>query len=586
MSIVTIPVKFKTSGQKVAALRIQGDAFAASGGVAMMLTEFVENGNDAIKEKHRDGNKKLDEEIVDIEIDEKSREIRIIDSGTGITNPIHMSQNVFDSLKSDQQDTTGQFGRGLQTFRGFCTTLEFITLREVYHQEEKDYLQSSPTEPATCIKLTSTKDSDETQYVPIHKSDFQKYQNFQTGTVAILKGWSNVEFQRVLKAQKCIKDRLQHHFGFELATGKHNISISLKVGKSKIEKIAPRSYPEDYCKHLYDLPSIELNEPNGTSHGSIDFKIFKTTLKYKHPFKEPFILVNDRPLADYTISSMPELQDISDAWKSNYITGYVKCDKLKTNQLRTGIDNGTGKSLFVDAIINITDNLINQINDWSNIVSQAVDKGMTDEVATEVQRLLKKSKIKFNFKNLTQRGESGSSKDDVDNGNSRISDKSGNGNDGKIDPYAADSDSIKFHKLSSTISVTVTPKDNNKSNNPKSQNGDNAKDVSVNRALVSKDGRKARRVGTGPDIKYENLIIDQEMISKYEAMPPTVFINREHNDWKKITKITNTKTHSDEKRRYVKERYLWELVQNCSLVDEDQKDNLFWKLYHEMTGVK
>ena len=572
-----IDFEITEDSQKLAAVKTGGELFASQGGIALMLTEFVENGNDAIKAKQIQYNKKLAKECVIVEINKSLKEIRIIDTGTGILQPIHICKKPFISLKSNEDYTTGKFGRGSQVFRGFCDTLQFITLREFPHKEEMDINEN----PSNCIKLTFEKNEANGIYEDIPESDFKKYCDYDTGTIAILTGWTDNDFEMVLKKKEQIMTRLQHHFGFELKDGKYNIKIIIKMD-NKLENILPRDYSGSLIDGEYKLPSMKLLSPHTKrSYGHIEFHIFKTTRKYRHYFKKPFLVVDNRPLGNSFISEIPELSDITDIWSSNFITGYIICNGVKTNQLRVGLDNqDESKSLFINAVQHITADFKKQISAWRQLTIQATDNLITQEVATEIQHFFKKKGIKLNFKNTLKHGASKESKGDSEMG--KVSSTVGHENDGMIDPKSDDVENIQFRKPGEHIRVKVKSK-------KRTTGGDHEKEIKINRALLSKGGSRVRKIGTGPSIEFYNNEIDYDEISYYEKEPPTVFINQQNRAWKNLSRKTMNESGKMDnlKKRYMQERYMWELVQNCYKKSDDQNiEDLFWNTYHDFIGTK
>ena len=572
---INIPFEITEESQKLAAVTSGGELFASQGGIPLMLTEFVENGNDAIKAKQVQYNKKSEKELVIIEIDELEKSIRILDTGTGILQPIHICKKPFISLKSGEKHTTGQFGRGSQVFRGFCNTLQFITLRNTIHDEEIKLTK----EPSKCIKLTFEKEKASGTYENSTESEFRHYCDFETGTVAILKGWTDADFERMLRKKKEIILRLQHHFGFELE-GKYQIKICVKEGYS-ILPILPRNYTDDLLDEKYDLPSILLQNPHtGKSYGNVDFHIFKTTQKYKHKFKSPFLIVNERPLGDSFIANIPELIDIADIWKSSFITGYIICNGVKTNQLRVGMDNNDeSKSLFLDAIQQTTTELKKQVFEWKTLMSQATDQMITQEVATEIQRFFKRKGLKLNFKHSTKQGASQTS--EGNNDQTLVSKSSGGDNIGRIEFGADDVDDITFRKPGNTITVK-----HRKEKSKSMSDGNDERKVKINSSLVSKGGRKRHKIGTGPNIDFYNDELDTSILSNYEVDPPTVYINQEHRVWKNLLKKVAATSENEKtnklKKRYMGERYMWELITKCYGDTGDKKINdIFWDTYYD-----
>jgi len=119
--------------------------------------------------------------------------------------------------------------------------------------------------------------------------------------------------------------------------------------------------------------------------------------------------------------------------------------------------------------------------------------------------------------------------------------------------------------------------------------------VKVKRSLVSKGGRRIRKSYSGPDLDFN---VDEDCgdeLSYFESDPPTVMIQSEHKAWKKLSKKakdqTNSQKFENEKKKYLLERYLWELMNNEGVGigdesnDEDRK-NMFWTFYHDLIDTK
>ena len=72
-------------------------------------------------------------------------------------------------------------------------------------------------------------------------------------------------------------------------------------------------------------------------------------------------------------------------------------------------------------------------------------------------------------------------------------------------------------------------------------------------------------------------------------------IQGEHVAWKKLAKKARDQTNSEkfekDKKEYLMERYLWEIINNEStyaadeMTDADRKD-LFWTYYHDLLDTK
>ncbi len=650
--------------QKLAAVRIQGELFSSKpGGLQLMSTEFVENGMDAIKKKKTlralpiatkqlgfsDELKKLayqkyqlpknefenilksisneskhqleklnelipnivksklsEKEKIVVELDEDKSELVITDSGTGVEFPRHICSKPFVSLKTGEDYSTGQFGRGAQVFRAFTNNMEFYSLREDLSEKEKEVFKKkgvdySKIDGGKAIRLIFPEDKPGGIYSLIRKNQFKELSSNQTGTVVIIKDWKERYFEQLVKKIKKLKRRLEHHFGFEVLDGIYNISLVLRTNKKNIE-IFPKGYDHPKIQGKFEFEPILLKDQEGNPYGEIVFHLFKTNRSYADDFKKPFLVVRGRPLGDSFVSDIPELEYYSDVWSSNFLTGYVVCDCVKPNQSRLGLDSTPSKQPFMSAMLAASIDLKKELSLWKTQLSGAEDKTLGNEVALEVSKFLKSKGVKFNFKNPIQKGlqnklnQSGGIMD-----NERISSVPDGKNQGRIVAESDDIIDILYKPETreprppeppgpenpddERIKVTVTT--------PK-KDGKKTHTVYIKRTLVSKGGRKIKRSFSGPGIDYDANEDDEMELSFYEPDPPTVMINREHKAWKKLSKKasdqSDTNKLNSKKKKYMMERYMWELLNNClenrKELSEEAIDNMFWTYFHELSDFK
>lgn len=184
-------VKLDKDEQVLSALDTVGEAFRHHGGATLMLTEHVENGIDAVEDLRNINNLNSHDGKIEVILDEQELRVIIIDNGTGIIDPIWIMENPLKSRKTGESHQHGEFGRGLQGFRGFCRTLEYITKRDVVSQKEladpdiKKWLEEARKQgiDGKCIKLELSKDTIVTVYKPVSEKEFQKYTNNKTGSL-------------------------------------------------------------------------------------------------------------------------------------------------------------------------------------------------------------------------------------------------------------------------------------------------------------------------------------------------------------------------------------------------------------------
>jgi len=653
-----IEFKLDTHDQKLTAVRAQGEVFASKGGVDLMVTEFVENSFDAIKKKmvlqalpkaikqmsfspefekiaiekytipitdfkekynhltkdDEENLKKLQQKILDViksetkrrsvvvvELDDDNEEVRTIDSGTGIEHPIHICEQPFISLKTGEDYLIGKFGRGCQVFREFCELMEFYSLREKISKREEanivdDKINTSQIDVKS-IHIDFPANYPGGYYGFRNVKQFKKLSNYSdTGTVVVLSKWKENYYNDLSRHLSKLERRLEHHFGFGIG-GVFNIGLKIKAGKKETE-----INPKDFENHpkiqgLFDLPPIPLKDGQGNPCGTVEFHVYKTNRSYSDTFKEPFLVINGRPLGDTSISEMPGLSQQKEIWKSSHITGYVVCNSVEPNQIRVGLANTEARQPFLDAMTSASITLKGLNTAWKNELSSAIDIEMTNEVVQTVTRLLSKKGFKFNFKNPLQKGIQKDSKDSGEEiTDDRVSNEAGEPNQGLIDATDGEPVQVGYRKTKTdeqggewNDDTIIVP------HGSKKKDGNTVITVKVKRSLVSKGGRRIRKSYSGPDLHF---IADEDCgdeLSYFEPSPPTVMIQSYHNAWRKLVKKSrdqqNSEKYEKEKLNYLLERYLWELMNNKSvqkgeeMTDEERK-NLFWTYFHDLTDTK
>ena len=253
-------VKFESKDQKLSALDTVGEAFRHHGGSTLMLTEHIENGIDAIEDLIKIYNFKNFQGKIDIIIDQSNSQIIVSDNGTGILDPIWIMEHPLKSRKTGLSHQHGEFGRGLQGFRGFCQNLEYITLRDSVSNSElndkdiKTWLTNAAKQGLNgrCVHLKLSKDSVETDYIPTNESKFKHYIHNGPGTIAIFSNWLVGDFEELVKNRDRLFERIQHHFRVVLEKNAINISL---IYKEKSTEILPRDFSiGDDEMDLFELP--------------------------------------------------------------------------------------------------------------------------------------------------------------------------------------------------------------------------------------------------------------------------------------------------------------------------------------------
>jgi len=582
----TFDVKIETEGQRLGALEGNAAAFQAAGGAPLMITEHVENGIDAIKQNKKNssegGNSFSGIGKIDVEIDDDNSEVRIIDNGTGILEPIHVIENPFKSLKTGA-DYVGHFGRGLHGFRGFCETLTYITLRSQISQRELSEFPNNTS--AKCIKIIFRRGSAQAKYEVVNESEFEKYTSSKTGTVAVLSDW--LDFDQFVRNRNKIFDRLQHHFGEEIKSSQ--LEISIKKGK-KIEKITPREFPDETKAKFQIKPFAVRNPVTGEEYGNIEFFLYQSSTIFQHEYKFPYLLVKKRPLQDSFLSTMEEFKD-EKIWSSQYITGYIKCDFVEPNQLRLALENDMKKKNFVTALKACTIEIKKQLNEYIENFMSVQSREEHRELTIDIQKFLKKwskkNKIILQFNNLSLSGKLAKGEGSEDEDDERVSPTPGSDNKGLVTKTGTMEVEV-FYKKHTYIEIDVGGNGGDGGTTATFPNSDGRaiKKLYIDEELLSKGGRKKRKSLQGPGLDFEKRDMVSEMLSWYEPSRDVVVVNTGNKYYVELynkakKSPTSTSTHSNKLKNYVAERYFWHLIMTCTK-DKTQieKENLFWDAYH------
>lgn len=598
---IKVKAQITEDGAVYNALMANASAFRAFGGSPLMLTEHVENGIDAIKERANWNGEYTVKNIgkIEIIIDTTNEQVIVIDDGTGIEDPIWILQNPLRSRKTGLSNVTGKYGRGLQGFRGFCKYLEYITVRKEPNKTEIDKYQeainngvlNANTDPH-CVKLTLNYDTIEGDLRPVNILEFRKYTNNKTGTVAIFKDWLEGQWEELLRNRGVIFDRIQHHF-------RHDIETELIEIYVKSERKEDRITAYDYSKFdLYDMPREQevTNPKTGQKVGTIQYFLYRCSGEHKHRFKFPFLLAKDnRPLQDSFIHQMPQFLDEA-VWKSPYVTGYIKCDFVEPDPLRISFSSGGDKDeknqLFVQAIRNASIDLKREIAKYQKGLNIAEQENENRNIVLEVQNFLRKQKIKLDLPDLSELGVLQQKNSDKNKDQGRISDQEGNSNAGRIVKNGSEEIVVLYEKeeghppgpggkpvrVKERIRVTVPEKD-----------GKSQTTMLIDPEMLSKKGRRFKRPVKGIMIQpvWEKL---NEDISYYDPNTMEIKINFLHKLWEKLDKLKqnsseHNEVYSKREKNYIRSRYIWELIKNFYNV-EDGKYEKYWELNHQFFVYK
>jgi CxxC-x17-CxxC domain-containing protein len=609
---IKVKAEIRDDAAVLNALMANADAFRAFGGSPLMLTEHVENGIDAIKDREKwkgdYGQKKIGK--VQIVIDEENSEVRVIDDGTGIVDPIWILNHPLRSKKLGLEFQVGKYGRGLQGFRGFCKKLEYFTLRNQPHETEKSRYEEAIAQgrldnktDQRCVKLTLINSTTEGDCSPVPILEFSKYSNSKTGTFAIFSNWLEGQFEEIIRKRKEILERIQHHFRHDLENELIEISIQYNKDVSIIEA---RDFSD---LDLYEMEKKTVYDPvTNKKIGTIEFFLYKCSGEYKHRFKYPFLLAMDnRPLQDSFLCRMPEFKD-EKVWSSTFVTGYIKCDFIKPDNLRIALsteeDSVKNNKIFVDEIRSSAITLKRLIHEYQVGLNQVAQQVEDRNIMIEVQDFLKKQKIKLDLPSLTdmgilKQGQSGTKKTE-----GRISAKAGSTNEGLVTLNGIEEVQIMYEKEKR---APGNPNNDEKENNDDKENdnkggtktrlrvkipdkdGRSVKTVLVDPKMLSKGGRKVRKSLLGIPWKpiYEPINTD---ISYYDPNTMTVYVNFKHPLYRKLQELKKGSSesgdpYSTKQKNYILSRYLWELIENFYKSDEDKyedKYEKYWELNHQL----
>lgn len=594
---ISVQAEIKEEGAILSALIANADAFRAFGGSPLMLTEHIENGCDAIKVKAnwREGDTRTHIGKIEIIIDQKNYRIIVIDNGTGIEDPLWILGHPLHSRKSGLKYQVGKYGRGLQGFRGFCKTLEYITFRdkpnpseEIKYQEAMSVGQLSPGFDTRCVKLSLVDTSIHGTCTPVNISEFRKFTNNKTGTVAIFSDWHDNDFEELVRRKKELFNRIQHHFRDVLENELIEITITQN---NKTETIPVREFVNDNGEFdLYDIEDMDVVNPTMGEHvGKIEFFLYKVTGEYKDDYKKPFLLAKDnRPLQNSFLSEMPEFSE-DPIWKSPYVTGYIKCNFVEPNQLRIALVPGEKKRLFVEHVRAAAIDLRKLVTEYQNGFLKEERTAENQNIILEIQSFLKKNKIKLNLPDLSKLGSLTDGMGDGINSGDRISSKPGKENQGLITPqgsvetvilYEKDKHGEKKKKSKKRIKVKI------KTRREPTKDGSNEKTVYIDPNLLSKDGRRRKTVQVGINLETIQEELNEDM-SNYDEFSKTVYVNELHPLFKEMERIKKNSSeknsvYSKKEKNYIRRCYLWELIKNLYKEEiEGEKENKFWYLYHK-----
>jgi len=555
-----VDVELTEDEQVVGALIANAAAFALVGGPPLMLTEAVENSNDAIEHARHEFGKK-DAGFICVDVDTWRKEIRVIDNGTGILWPIHLLKKPFKSLRKNVDYAHGQFGRGLQGFRGFCEDLFYLTRRARPSEDESILDKGSFT--GKTVKLHLPHNTPRGKIEVIDDAEFGDYANFETGTVAIYGNWFLGEFERIDLER--LQSRLQHHFGELIRRG--DIRIVLRRDGQDIE-ISPRTFTPD---HKIPIADITVKKPDGTILGAVEFNLYFTSQAFQQEYKKPYLVVNGRPLGDSFISDFPEFQHQS-VWSSHYITGFIRCDFVKPNDLRLALEPGIEKEHFVRTLLDAALEIEQQVKDFQRrLFNLQLEEEMNDLVV-EVQRFLKNERV-FNFQPTETRGLLAETEEQ-----------------GAVDTRTRGETLPVIDSRGETREELLMPSKHageEGAGGGETQEGDWQTERIDPQLRGHIPRRRRRRRPTGFPLRFEENELSEEM-SWFEETGHSVILNSAHPRFKALRERSldrgEDSAYYGKLRVYTIQRYLWEIVMFAGRrqnLGREMLENRFWDLNYK-----
>jgi hypothetical protein len=556
-----IDVELTEDEQVIGALVSNAAAFALVGGPPLMLTEAVENSNDAIEHARRELGME-EKGFICVEVDTWKKEIRIIDNGTGVLWPIHLLKKPFKSMRKNVDYTKGQFGRGLQGFRGFCEDLFYITRRKKCSAEEEEILDKGSFSGKT-VKLHLPHNTPRGTIEVVDDAEFGDYTDFETGTIAIYQNWFPGEMERIDLER--LQMRVEHHFGELIRKG--NITIILRRDGKDIETY-PRTFNPD---HKIPIDNITVKTAGGNVLGELEFNLYFTSQAFLHPYKKPYLVVSDRPLGDSFISDFPEFQHQT-VWSSRYITGFIRSDFVKPNDLRLALEPGIEKDCFARTLLDAALEIEQQVKDFQRkLFNLQLEEEMND-LAVEVQRFLKNERV-FDFQPTETQG--------------LLSETEIQG--GLDTRERGEMVSVIDSSAETTEEVLAPSKHEGKKGNGRgeTQEGD-WQQVKVDPKLRGHTPRRRRRRRpSGFPLRFEANELSEDM-SWFEETGRSVILNSAHARFRSLQdRSLDRGEHSAyyaKLRVYVIQRYLWEIVMfagHRQNLGREVLENRFWDLNYK-----
>jgi len=395
-----IKPKITEDYQVLAALASTGAGFEALGGSSLMLTEPVENSVDSIIEANKKSLKIKGK--IRILIDNTAEQVIIVDNGLGFTNPRHICERPFDSLKKYDPDLTGKFARGLQGFRSYCNHLVFITRRLEIPKEEVFGRKSGRT-----VKLEFAAGRIEVRASIVPDEEFLEWTQgeFNYGAVAFYRDWKTGEFEKIRK-DRLIR-RIERHFGELIRKGEIEILVWEGANLYPGQIIPREEFYECKPRDFSDLTKINLpivdHVENGVKRGEISFELYLTNRAKRDRESLPFLMYKDRPVGDAPIAEIGEFAQ-TDVWNSSYLTGFIKADFCEINELRLALKPGPTRDFLYQQMENAESFLRDEIKKHHRGLIDLRRSQEINLLINKLQSFLKQKHI-FDFKIAKELGD-------------------------------------------------------------------------------------------------------------------------------------------------------------------------------------
>lgn len=263
----------------------------------------------------------------------RSGHITISDNCFGITNFTKVVESIGDSDKKRQGFTNGEFGFGIYSYMGACSTLD-ITSKEAskkaLHLElHKDQFNQKRLEDVIIAD-------------PTVKTKFP----YKSGTVIQLRKFNSGTWRSV--NAKTLKEEIEKHF--ELVLNRENLVIKIIAADSSEEICKPFDYDnfegevyEDRITHL-DVETGGRYKKKYTSSLKPPVKVFLKMTRGLSLNKPPIFISKGRRISEIKNIRSFKSRHKSDIWGHSSVTGYIDLQDLLGPTIARNDFRNTAKS--------------------------------------------------------------------------------------------------------------------------------------------------------------------------------------------------------------------------------------------------